>query len=144
MIRRAVENDVEAIIEIWLQGSRLAHSFIPYDFWLSRVEDMKAIYLPNSETYVSEVENQICGFVSLVDDYLAALFVHPSLQSCGHGRRLLAFAQAKRESLSLCVYSQNRRAVGFYEAAGFSVLEERQEIHARQPELVMEWKAADP
>lgn len=144
MIRRAVETDVEAIIEIWLSGSRLAHSFIPYDFWLSRVADMKAIYLPNSETYGREVENQLCGFVSLVDDHLAALFVYPSLQSRGHGRQLLAFAQTKRKSLSLCVYTQNLRAVRFYEDSGFRVLEERQEIHAKQPELVMEWKAADP
>lgn len=141
MIRRAVETDVEAIIEIWLHGSRLAHGFIPYDFWISRVADMKAIYLPSSETYVSEVGKKLCGFVSLVDDHLAALFVHPSFQSHGHGRQLMAFAQSKRDSLSLCVYSQNLRAVKFYEASGFRVLEERQEIHARQPELVMEWKA---
>ncbi|WP_346798001.1 GNAT family N-acetyltransferase [Halomonas sp. Bachu 37] len=129
--------------DIWLRGSQLAHSFIPYSFWLSRIEDMKTVYLPNSETYVSVSESDVRGFVSLVDEHLAALFVHPSAQGQGYGKQLLVFAQSKRQVLSLCVYTQNRRAVGFYKKSGFRVLEERQEYHTGHPELLMEWSAAD-
>lgn len=131
------------MVNIWLEGSRLAHSFIPYDFWLGRVEDMRTVYLPNSETYVSDHENEVCGFVSLEDGHLAALFVHPSAQGQGYGKELLSFAQAKRQVLSLCVYSQNHRAVEFYLRAGFRVVDERPEFHSGYPELAMEWRAAD-
>ncbi|WP_043532548.1 hypothetical protein, partial [Litchfieldella xinjiangensis] len=77
MIRCATAQDIDRIIDIWLRGSQRAHSFIPYRFWLSCVEAMKTVYLPGAETYVITDKNDVCGFVSLVDEYLAAMFVHP-------------------------------------------------------------------
>ena len=127
------------MIDIWLQGSRLAHSFIPYEFWLDRVDDMKSIYLPKAESYVCDHENDLVGFVSLAECHLAALFVLPSAQGRGYGRSMLEFAKGRRQALSLCVYSQNRRAVEFYEKAGFRVVESRLDAHSGFPELAMEW-----
>jgi putative acetyltransferase len=143
MIRRATAMDSEAITDLWLHASILAHRFLPRDFWVSRAEDMRSVYLPNSETWVKIQENTVKGFASLVDDHLAALFVHPSAQDRGLGRELLDFAQEKRQSLFLSVYSENYRAVCFYRRNGFHVVEERQDAHSGHLEFVMAWSSVD-
>lgn len=139
-IRPATAHDTDAIIDIWLRASRTGHPFIPYDFWLSRAEDMERIYLPGSTTHILETGGQIVAFVSLVGTHLAALFVHPDHQGSGHGRRLLDFAKAGHPRLSLCAYLRNERALRFYRNAGFRVLEERLEPMAREPEAFMQWE----
>ncbi len=133
--------DREAITDLWLQASILAHSFLPRDFWVSRAEDMRSVYLPNSETWVKIQDNTVKGFASLVDDHLAALFVHPSAQDRGLGRELVDFVQGKRQSLFLSVYSENHRAVCFYRRSGFHLVEERQDAHSGHLELVMAWSS---
>lgn len=143
MIRPATEQDIDAMIDIWLQASRLAHSFIPYTFWLDRVDDMRSIYLPGAESYVCVDGDEVLGFLSLADDHLAALFVLPSAQGRGHGSRLLTCAKGKRQALSLNVYSQNRGAVAFYERAGFQTVELRTDVHSGLPEQVMMWRVRD-
>lgn len=139
MIRPSGPSDTDAMIEIWLKASRVAHDFVPYTFWLDRVSEMKEIYLPRAESWVFEAEGQVGGFLSLVDDYLAALFVHPDLRRRGYGRRLMQYAQQSRSSLTLSVYAKNEGAIGFYKAAGFKVVEDRLEPNAGEPELVMVW-----
>lgn len=139
MIRAATAGDVDAMIDIWLEASRLAHCFIPYEFWLDRVDDMKSIYLPSSESYVYVRNDEIVGFVSLAESHLAALFVLPSAEGRGYGRSLLNLVKGKRQALSLSVYSQNQRAVAFYEKAGFRAVESRLDVHSGFPELAMEW-----
>lgn len=143
MIRAATEQDIDAMIDIWLQASRLAHSFIPYTFWLDRADDMRSIYLPGAESYVCVDRDEVLGFLSLADNHLAALFVLPSAQGRGHGNRLLTCAKNKRQTLSLNVYSQNRRAVAFYERAGFRAEELRTDVHSGHPERVMVWRVSD-
>lgn len=143
MIRPATPADTAAIIDIWLAASRQAHDFIPYEFWQDRAEDMEKLYLPQAESHVIAQHGQISAFLSLVDHHLAALFVRPERQGEGLGRRLMAHAQELRPQLSLCVYSQNARAVQFYRAAGFRVLEERLDPQTRHPELLMHWARPD-
>jgi putative acetyltransferase len=141
MIRRAADKDTRAILEIWLDASRLAHGFIPYEFWLARVGEMENVYLPNSETYVWEIDGEVAAFISLVGEQVAALFVRPAVQGRGFGTKLLDFAKANRDCLSLCVYSKNARAVKFYADAGFLAVEERLDPHTGEAEILMRWTA---
>jgi len=139
MIRQAKQEETREIVDIWLEASRLAHDFIPYEFWGSRAGEMETIYLPSAENYVVESEGELAGFLSLADNYLAALFIRPTQQGRGYGRQLLDFAKSRRDSLTLCVYAKNSRAVKFYQAAGFQIVEERMEPLAGESEMVMEW-----
>lgn len=61
MIRPSGPSDTDAMIEIWLKASRVAHDFVPYTFWLDRVSEMKEIYLPRAESWVFEAEGQVGG-----------------------------------------------------------------------------------
>jgi putative acetyltransferase len=144
-IRSAKDADMPAILDIWLDASKLAHDFIPLSFWTDRVQDMERIYLPHSKTFVLETGDcGIVGFLSLVDDNLAALFVSPESQGRGYGRQLLSFAQDLRSALTLSVYNHNERAVRFYASAGFRLIEERVDPTSGFPEMVMTWsRSAD-
>jgi putative acetyltransferase len=139
MIRSATSEDTPEILETWLQASLLAHPFISSCFWRSRLNDMEQIYLPQAETYVCEQYDEVVGFISLVENHLAALFVIPMLQGHGHGKRLLQHAQSIRNELSLCVYSRNTRALTFYRRSGFREQHERRDCHTGEFERLMIW-----
>lgn len=141
-IRPAAPVDTDALVAIWLASSRESHSFVPYEVWLSHADDMRDVYLPSSESYVAtDPDGTVVGFMSLVDDEVAALFVEPSRQGSGIGRALLERAQSTRETLTLGVYAANDRAVSFYLDNGFRPKAERTDEKTGQLEVRMRWDA---
>ncbi len=79
------------------------HDFVSKDFWLSCREDMINVYIPGSETLVAKYDNKIIGFISLVEDTLAAIFVLPDFQRKGIGKNyyMKLFQEKKSHSSSL-------------------------------------------
>lgn len=140
MIRKAVAGDYPVLSRIWLDASMKAHAFVAREFWEGNLEAMRDIYLPNSETWVIEDRTGQAGFLSLMDNVLAALFVDPAKQDRGFGSQLIDKAKGLRSRLELYVYSENPRAVEFYRKHGFSVLEERRDNRTLHIEFVMEWR----
>lgn len=139
MIRLARPDEYADLVDLWLEASLQAHGFIPEAFWHSQRGAMLNHYLPAAENWVVEENGQVCGFLSLVEHHLAALFIHPNHQRSGLGRRLLDRAKARHPSLELNVYSANTQAVGFYRSAGFEVVAEALDAATRQPELTLRW-----
>lgn len=88
MIRPYMKSDLDTVADIWYNGSLQAHHFIDPDYWASKIGEMKEIYIPLSETHVFQSSAAVIGFVSMVDNYLAALFVDPAFQNNGAGRCL--------------------------------------------------------
>lgn len=133
---------MDRVLEIWLAASRDGHRFIPAGYWRDRVEDMRTIYLPASETVVftDEDSGRIEGFISCVQDYLAALFVAPRVQGRGIGTRLIEYAKQHRSSLELKVYTENRKATEFYKNQGFRIVRPEMDSDTGHPELVMLWR----
>ena len=107
MIRPLEPEDTDTILEIWLRSSVAAHDFVPRSYWEGKLDEMRTRYLPDSRTFVYQDESaeSVCGFVSLVENYVAALFVHPDRQGQGIGRRLLQWAAAQYPTLELSVYA---------------------------------------
>lgn len=93
MIRIYNETDISTVLDIWLQGSIKAHSFVAPEFWESQVENMRNIYIPASQTFVFESDSKIIGFYSLFEDTLAAIFVSPEFQGKGTGKQLIIHAK---------------------------------------------------
>ncbi|MDR8015098.1 N-acetyltransferase [Ectopseudomonas guguanensis] len=139
MIRPYHPTDSDAVLDLWLRASILAHDFVPESFWREQLPAMRELYLPQAETLVLEEKGQVLGFASLHEQRLAALFVNPDAQGRGLGRRLLDDAKSRRDSLELGVYRANARAVAFYRAGGFVTLNETRDPHTGQPELTMRW-----
>lgn len=139
MIRPYHPTDSDAVLDLWLRASILAHDFVPESFWREQLPAMRELYLPQAETLVLEEKGQVLGFASLHEQRLAALFVSPDAQGRGLGRRLLDDAKSRRDSLELGVYRANARAVAFYRAGAFVTLNETRDPHTGQPELTMRW-----
>lgn len=124
-IRRYREADQDQVLKIWFRESVDAHSFIPAKFWGDHMEDLKQKYLPESETFVAERDGQILGFVSLVGNYVGALFIDKKHQGQGVGKALITFAHKTKGSLFVDVYKENGSALGFYEKYGFQARREK-------------------
>ena len=53
MIRLFEFQDLDKIMDIWLQGNLEAHSFIDAEYWKKNFDSVKSV-LPNAEVYVYE------------------------------------------------------------------------------------------
>ncbi len=139
MIRKLQPGDTEEVLAIWLEASVIAHHFIPAGYWQNSLPEMRTTYLPASDTHVYiSPEGTIAGFISMVDNYIAAIFVKPAFQGRGVGSQLLSYVQELYPTgLILNVYKENQRSVQFYKRHGFTVEEERIDPATGHPELVM-------
>lgn len=144
MIRKYEKKDLDTILTIWLDASIIAHDFIAQSYWEGKVGDMRNTYIPASDTfvYIDEQSGKVEGFISLVDNYIAAVFVEPSKQGKGIGKQLISCVKQLYDELSLGVYSENLNSVAFYEKQGFVVVEEKEEEDTKHFELVMTFKKA--
>ena len=138
-IRKLEDNDIPKVVDFWYDTSIVAHDFIPAEYWKRNKEAMANEYLPNSETYVAIKNEEIVGFIAIVDNYLAALFVKIKLQRNGTGRFLLNYIKEARETIQLKVYVKNPDSIGFYLSQGFNILSEGIDKDTNEPELLMEW-----
>jgi len=140
MIRPYRPDDLETLLGIWLEASSRAHDFVARSFWEARLDDMRNLYLPAAQTWVYERDGTLVGFVSLLDDILAAIFVAPAEQGAGIGSALLEHAKRLREQLSLTVYAANSASIAFYRRHGFRVAGEQLDAHTGHPERLMTWQ----
>ena len=118
VIRPFRQEDLGAVMEIWLAANLQAHDFVPAAYWRAHYAEA-AEGIAGAEVYVCEEDGRLLGFAGLTGDYLAGLFVRPGEQSCGVGKRLLDRAKLGRERLTLSVYEKNSRAAAFYAREGF-------------------------
>lgn len=132
--------DLETVVDLWLKSSIKAHSFIEASFWEGQVNAMREVYIPSADTWVADYEGMLVGFVSLNEEMLAALFVHPFFQGNGIGKQLLQFAMEQSDSLVLSVYKENKRAMDFYRKQGFEAVQEQVDKHTGMPEVIMVWE----
>ena len=139
-IRRLEFREVEQIVDIWYEASVRAHDFISSVYWEENKEIMAIKYIPESETYIVTENNTIEGFVSMVDNYLAAIFVKPDRQRLGFGKALLGYVKGKRSEILLKVYKKNSGSVRFYLSQGFKELKEEVDSGTGEIEIVMEWR----
>lgn len=141
MIRVFKENDLTAIMQIWLDTNIKAHYFIPKEYWTDNYKMVRSV-LPQAEIYVYENDatKQIDGFIGLSNEYIEGIFVRESVQSNGIGKQLLEYAKSVKSNMSLCVYQKNTRAIQFYQREQFVIQSENIDDNTNQKEYVMIWK----
>ncbi|MEP1198677.1 GNAT family N-acetyltransferase [Tateyamaria sp.] len=119
MIRDFDINDTETLVTIWRKASALAHPFLTADFIEAEAENLRSVYLNFARTWVIKVEGRVVGFVSVVEDALAGLFLDPAVHGRGYGRALVDAAVTHTGPLSVEVFEQNTIGRKFYTAYGF-------------------------
>jgi len=140
IIRKVKKEEIPLLAAIWLDVSTTAHHFISPHYWAENHAQMVENYLPNSEVYVAEIEQEVHGFIALVNDYLSALFVVNEQQGKGIGRALLEFAKTNHPELFLRVYQKNEKSVQFYIANGFQIVAETKDAATNENEFEMHWR----
>lgn len=140
MIRKLRENDLAAVMEIWLDSNIKAHYFIPKEYWISNYPAVKEM-LPQAEVYVYEEEDtqQIIGFIGLTENYIAGIFVQENAQSRSIGKQLLNYVKEIKTTLSLKVYQKNVHAISFYQREQFIIQSENIDDN-NEKEFIMSWK----
>lgn len=140
MIRKFNKTDLDVIMQIWISSNIETHHFISKLYWESNYEMVKRI-LPDAEVYVYEDTNtnEILGFIGLMDNHIAGLFVKENSRSQGIGKRLLDYVKTTKDYLTLSAYKKNFRAVRFYQREQFVINAESIDKNTGEIEWVLSW-----
>ncbi|MGL9723130.1 N-acetyltransferase [Sodalis sp. (in: enterobacteria)] len=128
MIRPMRQQDLPAVLTLWLESTTRAHPFIPPAYWQESLPSVRDDYLPAARTWVAERESALAGFISvLCDKVVGALFV--------------ALAPQAYPPLTLEVYRRNRHACRFYHRCGFIPIAQRLNAETGHLILTLHWRA---
>lgn len=140
MIRKLDKNDINQLLQIWLEVNIKTHNFIPKEYWEEQYDNVKEL-LPNSEIYVYEENKKIVAFIGLIENYIAGIFVSFSFQSKGIGKKLLDYIKEFKKELSLNVYVKNISAIKFYQREGFIINSQNIDEETKEQQILMIWKS---
>jgi len=124
MIRKYKETDIDEILEVWFQASRLAHPFLDMEFLGMEKRNIRDVYIPNTSTWVYEKEGVILGFISMMGNEVGAIFVRPDHHGKGVGRLLMDFVAELHDEMEVEVFERNEVGRAFYDKYGFEFVEE--------------------
>ena len=144
MIRKFTKNDSEQVMKIWLETNIEAHSFDPQEYWRNSYAKVKEM-LPEAQIFVFEDEKtkELLGFIGLMKNYIAGIFIVQAGQSQGIGKALMDYVKKKYTSLTLTVYQKNSRALAFYQRENFSIQAESTDNGTKEKEFIMSWKRGE-
>lgn len=138
MIRKYEGSDKEQVMQLWLNTNLQAHNFINKDYWKENYKNV-AEMLEAAEIYVMEFNHEIKGFIGLMDEMIAGIFVDVNSQSRGIGKQLLDYVKVQKTQLQLCVYKKNERAFNFYSRELFEIQKEQVDESTGEIEYLMKW-----
>ena len=128
-IRKYTDSDLNEVLSAWENASRLAHPFLTNKLIETTRKNIPVVLLPKADTWVYEREGVVVGFISLIGNEVAALFVQPAFHGTGAGRALVDKARELHGDLEVEVFEVNTIGFQFYLKYGFvAFLEKNHEI----------------
>lgn len=137
-VTQFTESELETIAQIWLQSNLDAHDFISAAHWQDNYDFVKNAFT-DALIYTYSVDDQPVGFIGMMDDYIAGIFVLKDYRAHGIGKHLLQKVQVEHEKLTLNVYQKNTAAIAFYLKNGFAIVSEQLDSDTNEIENTMEW-----
>lgn len=119
-VRPYTKPDLEAVLAAWDSATRLAHPFMSDAFLTRERTNVARVYLPNTETWVVEIDQAVIGFIALMGNEVGALFVQPEFHGKGAGKALMDKAQDLHGDLEVEVFKANSIGRAFYARYGFT------------------------
>ena len=125
LIRQYNSSDINAVLNTWEGATRLAHSFMTDEFIAQERRNTRDIYLPNTDTWVAELDGKVQGFIALMGNEVGALFLQPEHHGKGAGKAMMDKAKELHGDLEVEVFKENSMGREFYAKYGFEPLEEK-------------------
>ena len=137
-IRQYSEADINGVLSSWENASKIAHPFLKEDFQAQVRKDIPELYLPNADTWVVEVDNQVAGFIALIGNEIGAIFLQPEHHGKKIGKLMMDKAKELHGDLEVEVFEKNSIGRKFYSQYGFELIEEK--IHEPTGEITLRLK----
>ena len=139
MIRENTNNDLEKIMQIWLDTNISVHNFIVKEHWVNTLNYVRKA-IQEAEVYLYEDNKEIKGFIGINKGHIEGIFVEEKYRNQGIGKELIAYCKNKYNKLTLEVYKKNTKAINFYEREQFKPIKEDVDEANNEVEILMEWK----
>jgi len=123
-IRQYRDSDLNDLMAAWENANKLAHPFLNEDFVTQVRMDIPALYLPNADTWVVDVDNNVAGFIALIGNEIGAIFLQPELHGKKLGKLMMDKAQELQGELEVEVFEKNVIGRKFYSRYGFEMIKE--------------------
>ncbi len=130
--------DLAELMAAWEAANALAHPFLDDDFVAQVRHDIPALYIPNTDTWVAELDSTVVGFIALMGHEIGAIFLDPKFHGAGIGKALLDKAQQLHQELTVEVFKENTIGRRFYDSCGFVMV--KQEFHKQSGQQVLRLK----
>lgn len=140
MIRELEKEDIDEVMNIWLETNINTHTFIDKTYWERNYEEVKKGIL-NADVYIYEKNKQIIGFVGIINSYIAGIFVKGNMQNKGIGKQLIDKCKNKYEKLTLRVYEKNINTIKFYQKQDFNIEQKEFDEDTKEFEFFMKWES---
>ncbi|MFP6789682.1 MAG: GNAT family N-acetyltransferase [Thalassolituus sp.] len=140
-IRQYQTSDLAAVLDSWEVATRLAHTFMTDEFIAQERKNVAEIYIPNTDTWVAEIDGVVEGFIALIGNEVGAIFLQPNWHGKGVGKALMDQAQALHGDLEVEVFKENTIGRAFYLRYGFEFLEQKLHEPTGQQVLRLRFKA---
>ena len=124
-IRQYKNSDVDAVLSSWETATRLAHPFMTDKFIAQERINVAEVYMPNTDTWVLEIDGNVVGFIALMGNEVGAIFLQPKYHGKGAGKALMDKAKELHGDLEVEVFKDNSIGRKFYSRYGFEHLEEK-------------------
>jgi putative acetyltransferase len=131
-IRHYGNADLDAVLSSWEVATRLAHPFMSDEFIAQERKNVAEIYMPNTDTWVAEIDGNVEGFIALMGNEVGAIFLQPEWHGKGIGKALMDKAQELHGDLEVEVFEKNSVGRKFYSRYGFELLEEKLHVPTGQ------------
>lgn len=111
------------------------------EFIAQERKNVAEIYMPNTDTWVAEIDGKVEGFIALMGNEVGAIFLQPECHGKGIGKALMDKAQELHGDLEVEVFKENSIGRKFYSHYGFEQLEEKLHEPTRQQVLRLKFTA---
>ena len=121
MIRPLRSSDISAITDIYELANSTVNLPVPADHFKKDAVNYASETIYLCENAVYELDGRVVGIISVSQDHIEGLFVHPEFFNKGVGQSLLSYFLNKKNWLQLQVYENNLKALNFYRKNGFKI-----------------------
>ena len=138
IIRKYNEADIVGVLSSWENASKIAHPFLKEDFLAQERKSIPELFLPNADTWVVDVDNQVVGFIALIGNEVGAIFLQPEHHGNKMGKLMMDKAQELHGDLEAEVFEKNSIGRNFYAQYGFKLIKEK--VHEQTGERILRLK----